>query len=102
MAFGNRVTTVTQDKLMPFLVDGILKGNVFATRILSKTKKWSGETMKFPFKFRKGAAGSSFSGFDILSTTASDTRVNLSFDFKSFSTPVSLPLHLPSKQVSTL
>lgn len=92
MAFNNRVLTTTQDKIMPSVVDAILKSNVFLTRMLSKTKKWSGETMKFPLKYQKGVGGSSFAGFDLLSTSASDTRVNLAFDFKSYSTPIALPL----------
>lgn len=92
MAFNNRVLTTTQDKIMPYVVDAILKGNVFATRMFAKSKKWMGETMKFPLKFQKGVGGSSFAGFDLLSTAASDTRINLSFDFKAFSTPISLPL----------
>lgn len=92
MAFNNRVLTTTQDKIMPSVVDAILKSNVFLTRMLAKTKKWSGETLKFPLKYQKGVGGSSFSGYDLLSTAASDTRINLTFDFKSYSTPIALPL----------
>ena len=49
-ALGNRVTTTTQDKLMPFLVDTFLNGNVFATRQLGAAKRYTGERMKFPLK----------------------------------------------------
>lgn len=92
MAFSNRVLTTTQDKFMPKVVDTILGSNVLATRALSRAKKWSGEKMKFPVKVSKNTGGSSFSGYDLLSTTAADTRINLEFDPKFYSIPVSIPL----------
>lgn len=91
-ALGNRVTTTTQSHLMPKLVDTILNSNVFATRMLAKALKWNGERMKFPIKWQKGVAGTSFAGFDTFSTAASDTRVNMEFVPKFYETNVSLPL----------
>lgn len=92
MSFSNRVLTTTQDKLVPMVVDTILNSNVFASRMLSRAKKWSGETMKFPIKYQKNSTGGSFSGFDTFSTAASDTRVRLSFDPKFQHITVALPL----------
>lgn len=92
MAFGNRVTTTTQDKIIPKVVDTILNGNVFATRMLAKAEKWRGETLKFPIKFEKNATGTSFSGFDTFSTSATNNRVNLSFNPKFYQISVALPL----------
>ena len=91
-SFGNRVLTTTQDKMLAKVVDTVLNGNVLATRMLSKAKKWSGEQMKFPIKYQKGVSGQAFTGYDTLSTSASDTRVKLVFDPKFYSAPVSLPL----------
>src|SRR3990167_7057418 len=92
MAFGNRVLTTTNQYIMPKLVDTILNSNVFATRVLAKPKKWNGETMKFPIKYQKGVAGTSWAGFDTFSTSASETRVNLSYTPKFYETNVVLPL----------
>lgn len=91
-AFGTRVTTTTQDKLLPKVVDTILNSNVFATRVLSKAQKYSGERMKFPIKYQKNSTGQSFSGYDTFSTSAVDTRVNLEFVPKFYQITVSLPL----------
>lgn len=91
-ALGNRVITTTNYKLMPKLVDTILHSNVFATRMLANAKKWSGLNMQFPIKWQKGVAGTSFSGYQTFSTSASDTRVNLLFVPKFYETNVSLPL----------
>lgn len=92
MAFGNRVTTTTQDKIMPKVVDTILNGNVFATRMLAKAETWRGEKLKFPIKFEKNATGTSFSGFDTFSTNATNNRINIEFDPKFYQISVALPL----------
>ena len=91
-ALGNRVLTTTQSKILPKVVDTILNGNVFATRMLSKASKWNGERMKFPVKYAKNTTGSSFAGFDGLSVAATDNRVNLEFVPKFYQMTVALPL----------
>ena len=48
--------------------------------------------MKFPIKTTKNNQGSSFSSFDALSTTATNTRQLLSFTPSFYSIPVALPL----------
>lgn len=92
MAFPERVLSITQDKLMPKVVDSILGANVFATRALNSNKEWSGEQMKWPVKVSKNATGGSFSGFDTLSTTPTDNRIRIKFDPKFYSATCSLPL----------
>lgn len=92
MALGTRVTTTTQDKLLPKLVDTILNSNVFATRMLSRAKKWSGERMKFPIKHATNSTSTSFAGFDTFSTSATDNRVNLEYVPKFSQITSALPL----------
>ena len=92
MAWGNRVLTTTQEKIKNQVVDTVLADNVFATRMLSKAEKWSGEHIKYPVKYQKGNSGSSFSGYDTFSTAASDTRVNMLFYPKFYEINISLPL----------
>lgn len=101
MSFGNRVTTTTQDKLMPKVVDTILNSNVFATRMIGRAKKWTGEKMKFPIKYKKNVTGGSFAGFDTFSTNATDNRVNLEFTPKFYEIAVSLPLDELSVNATT-
>ena len=92
MALGTRVTTTTQSHLLPKLVDTILNGNVFATRMLSRAQKFNGERMKFPVKYAKNTTGTSFAGFDTFSTAATDNRVNLEFVPKFYQITCALPL----------
>jgi len=92
MTFGTRVTTVTQDKLLPKVADSVLNSNVLATIILRNPKKWTGENLKAPVKISKNTNSGSFDGFDTFATTASDTRKNLQYDPRFFRQTISLPL----------
>ena len=74
------------------VVDTVLNSNVLATRLLGRAKKWSGETVRQPIKVSKNATGTSFSGFDTFSTSATNNRVNLSFTPSFYQITVALPL----------
>lgn len=91
MAFGNRILTTTQDKMAPVLVDTVLNSNVFAGKMLKAAKPWRGEKMKFPVKVTKNTTGGSFAGFDSLSTSSTNNRVNMEFSPKNYSIAVALP-----------
>lgn len=91
-ALGTRVTTTTQSKLLPKVVDTILNSNVFATRMLAKASKYNGERMKFPVKYATNTTGTSFAGFDTFSTSATNNRVNLEFVPKFYQMTCALPL----------
>ena len=90
--FGNRVTSTTQDFLLPKAVNTILQENEFAAAMLSKAKPFRGEQMKFPVVVSRSTAGGSFSGFDTFDTSAQDTRIRLAFDPKKVYESVTLPL----------
>lgn len=91
MAFSARVTTITQNKIIPKIVDGFLSDNFIAGRLLSNSETWSGTTMDFPIKYAKNTQGGSFSGLDVHNTGTVQTRVNLSYDFKGYEIPVAIP-----------
>jgi hypothetical protein len=91
-SFGNRILTTTQDELLPRVVDTILNSNVLATRMLRAAKKWRGEQLKKPIKVSKNSTGTSFSGFDTFSTSATNNRQRLIFDPKFYQITVALPL----------
>lgn len=77
---------------MPYLIDTFLNGNVFATRQIGAAKRWSGERMKFPIKWKGNVTGTSFAGYDTFSTAATDNRVNLDFVPKFYQITVTVPL----------
>jgi len=82
--FGNYVQSVTQDKIVPSVVDGVLNGNVLTHRLLGNGKRWSGEALKRPLMYQKNTAGGSYSGFDTLATNQVNTRVLMDFDPRQY------------------
>lgn len=80
MAFDNVVDTLTLEEIVPRVVDTVLRGNIFATKMLSKTKRFGAATMDFPIKYQVGTAIQSFLGFDQLPTSFTDTRVLMKYN----------------------
>lgn len=81
MTFDAYVQSVTQDEIVPKVVDTVLGSNVLALTILSNSKPWNGETIKIPVKYQKNSTSQgSFDGFDTFDTTKVNTRVNMSFN----------------------
>lgn len=75
-----------------FVVDTFLNSNVFATRQMGAAKRYTGERMKFPIKWKGNVTGQSFAGFDTFSTAATDNFINMEFVPKFYQITVSLPL----------
>ena len=90
MAFDNVVDTLTLEQIMPRVVDTILRSNTFATKMLSKTKRFGSATMDFPIKYQVGTAIQSFLGFDALPTSFTDTRVLMKYNPKFVAANVAL------------
>lgn len=89
--FTNRVKTVTQDKILPKVVDNILADNFLAYRIMGNGKKWSGEVLKKPIKIAKSTLGKSFSGLDTFTMATVNTRVLMSYDPRGYGMPLAIP-----------
>lgn len=81
MAFSAFVTTVTQDRIVPKVVDNVLAGNVALMRFLGSSRPWgSGHQLHLPIKYQSSTSGGSYTGFDVFSTTQVNTRVLTDFD----------------------
>ncbi len=92
MTFSERVTSITQDKLLPTIIDSILGSNIMCLRTMGrKPKMWSGETLRKPIKISKSQTGGSFSGMGNFDTSAVETRIRLSFNPKGFYQSVVIP-----------
>ena len=88
--FDDYIQSLTLHSLAPQVADGVLGGNFFSHRILMNAKRWDGETMKFPFAYRKNTSGQWYDGMDTLSTTRVNTRIRLSFEPRWYSHSVVL------------
>jgi hypothetical protein len=91
MDFTTRVTSLTQDRILPKVVDTVLGDNLITFRILSNGKKWDGHQMSRPVKYQKSNLGGSFSGLDTHSTSTAQTRVMSTFDVRGYEQPVAIP-----------
>lgn len=81
MVFDEYVQSVTQDKIVPKIIDTVLESNVLAMKFLSNGKPWSGEKLKFPIKYQKNTTSQgAFDGFDTFDTTKVNTREKLEFE----------------------
>ena len=93
----SRLSTTTNSILLPKVTDTVLDSNVFATRMLTRPAKWTGEKIQKSVKVSKNDQGGSFDGFDTFSTTAVDTRQKMEFEAKFYEMPVTLALTELSK-----
>ena len=91
MTFSARVTSITQDLIVPSAVDAVLSDNFISYRILGNAQRWSGVTLDRPLKIAKSTLGGSFSGLDTHSTSTVETRVKASFDLRGYEMPVAIP-----------
>lgn len=89
--FGNRVDTTTIEYMVPAVVDTVLRANTFTTAVLARAKEFRSAQELYPIKYQKGVAGTSFAGFDTLPTSASDTRVNMTYNPRFYTVNVALP-----------
>jgi len=89
--YGQRIQSTVQTKYLPFVVDTILNSNVLFQRVVRGAKKWSGRTLRVPFKYVKNTTGGSFRGFDTFSVSATDNRQVLEFTPSFYQITCALP-----------
>ena len=90
MTFSERVLSLTQDYLLPKVVDNVLGSNVLLFRLLGNAKEGKGESIKKAIKYQSSGTGSSFSGLDTFSAALLDTKVRMSFDMRGYRIPVAI------------
>ncbi len=90
MAYNNVVDTLTLEDIVPQVVDTVLRTNTFATKMLTKPKKFRAATQDFPIKYQTGTAVQSFQGFDTLPTSFTDTRTLMKYNPKFIEANVAL------------
>lgn len=89
--YGQRIQTTVNTKYLPYVVDTVLNSNVLFQRVVRAAKKWSGRTKRVPVKVSKNTTGTSFRGFDALSTSATDNRQFMEFTPSFYQITCALP-----------
>lgn len=91
MQFSNRVTTITQDVILPSNVDNFLTDNFLTFRLMGTGEAWEGTTINQPIKIAKNNQGRSFSGLDNHNTGTVETRQSLQWDLRAYNIPIAIP-----------
>ena len=90
-ALGTFVTTTTQTRLLPKVIDQVLNGNVLTMRLLRQAVPWmTGTQINIPVNLADITAVGSYFGFDVLSTTQENIRQRATFDPSQYY--VSIPI----------
>lgn len=88
MTFSERVLALTQDYLLPKVVDNTLGSNVLLFRLLGNAKEGKGESIKKALKYQSSGTASSFSGMDTFIAQELNTKVRISYDMRGVRIPV--------------
>ncbi len=88
MTFSERVLALTQDYLLPKVVDNTLGSNVLAFRLLGNAKEGKGESIKKALKYQSSGTATSFSGMDTFAAQQLNTKVRISYDMRGLRIPV--------------
>jgi hypothetical protein len=85
---GQRVDGFSYKKVNAKVIDSIMQGITYGSRLLGNAKQMSGKTYDVEHKVSLTNQGQFFTGLDSLNTAASDTTITTSFSQTAFSQPV--------------
>jgi len=88
IAPSNRIEPTTERYLVRKAVDNILESANFMSRIMGNGKPFRGKTFDIPIKITDSGLGEFFAGLEALSSSASDTLIELSYAHSAFAQPV--------------
>lgn len=90
MTFSERVLSLTQDWLLPKVVDNTLGSNILPLRLIGNSKEGKGETIKKALKYQSSGTATSFSGMDTFTASQLTTKVRISYDMRAVRIPVGI------------
>ncbi len=90
MTFGDRVTTLTQEVLLPKVVDNVLNSNVLAFRLAGNAKPAKGADIRKSIKYQNSGTATSFAGLDTFTATQLNTKVKMIYDMRAIRQPIAI------------
>jgi len=90
MVFPERVLALTQDYLIPKVVDNVLNSNVLLYRFLGNAEEGKGESIKKAIKYQTSGLATSFAGLDTFTAPQLTTKVRASYDMRAVRIPVGI------------
>lgn len=90
MVFSERVLSLTQNALLPKVVDNTLGSNILSLRLMGTGKEGKGESIKKPIKYTTSGQAGSFAGLDTFTAQQMTTKVRMSYDMRAVRIPVAV------------
>jgi len=90
MTFNDRVTTLTQEVLLPKVVDNVLNSNVLAFRLAGNAKPARSYDIRKSIKYQNSGTATSFSGLDTFAASQLSTKVKMIYDMRAVRQPVAI------------
>lgn len=84
MTFDAQVQSITQDEIVPAVVDNVLGSNALTLIFLANGRPWAGESMKSPVKLSSHTQGGSFSDYGQFNIQGENVRQTASFDPRAY------------------
>lgn len=84
MTFDPQITTITQNEIVPMIVDQTLLGNPMTLIYLANSRPWLGTTLDFPVKVSNHTQGGSFSDYQEFKALNENVRQLASFDVRAY------------------
>jgi hypothetical protein len=90
MQFSDQVKAMTQEKLIPKIVDNVLNSNILALRLIGNGKEGKGYDIRKSIKYQNSGTATSFAGLDTFSASQFNTKLKLVFDARAARQPLAI------------
>lgn len=90
MTFSAQTQALTQEVLMPKVVDEVLNSNVLCLRTIGNAKEGKGYDIRKAIKYQNSGTATSFSGLDTFSAAQLSTKVKMIYDMRAARQPVAI------------
>jgi hypothetical protein len=84
MTFDPQITTITQNEIVPKIVDQTLQSNPMTLIFLANARPWNGVTLDFPVKLTNHTQGGGFNDYTEFKAANENVRQLASFDVRGY------------------
>lgn len=90
MVFPERVAALTQQYLLPKVVDNVLNSNVLTFRLMGNSRPGAGVAIVKPIKYQNTGQATSFSGLDTFAASLPNVAIRMSYDMRGHRVPLAI------------
>jgi hypothetical protein len=90
MTFSDQVQAMTQEKLIPKVVDNVLNSNIVCLRLIGNALQGKGYDVRKSIKYVNSGTATSFAGLDTFAASQLSTKLKLIYDMRAARQPVAI------------